>query len=209
MSATQSSKVRWKRRRRRRQPSGKASPGVSFFFYGGARGMGAATGRGARRPRPPLRGCGAPLRGPLLYPLPRLAGPVLGGAFSDQCAPSGSEASDSSESQTSEGSVTTSKAIATERAPRRVQPSIQVMSPSKRHAASIRSYRVAGQLCDRPAHRPRARMRVARVSTAPFPLSTRAIGIRFSACACVLCVSSRARVYICARLQLMLPAARA
>lgn len=140
-----------------------------------------------------------------LYPLPRLAGPVLGGAFSDQCAPSGSEASDSSESQTSEGSVTTSKAIATERAPRRVQ----VMSPSKRHAASIRSYRVAGQLCDRPAHRPRARMRVARVSTAPFPLSTRAIGIRFSACACVLCVSSRARVYICARLQLMLPAARA
>ena len=68
-----------------------------------------------------------------LYPLPRLAGPVLGGAFSDQCAPSGSEASDSSESQTSEGSVTTSKAIATERAPRRVQ----VMSPSKRHAGSI------------------------------------------------------------------------
>ena len=105
-----------------------------------------------------------------LYPLPRLAGPVLGGAFSDQCAPSGSEASDSSESQTSEGSVTTSKAIATERAPRRVQV---YMSPSKRHAASIRSYRVAGQLCDRPAHRPRARMRVARVSTAPFLPSTR------------------------------------
>ena len=131
-----------------------------------------------------------------LYPLPRLAGPVLGGAFSDQCAPSGSEASDSSESQTSEGSVTTSKAIATERAPRRVQ----VMSPSKRHAASIRSYRVAGQLCDRPAHRPRARMRVARVSTAPFPLSTRAIGIRFSACGCAcgaVRLVPRACVHLC------------
>ena len=155
MSATQSSKVRWKRRRRRRQPSGKASPGVSFFCLRRSEGQGGGDGKGGEATPSSITGT--------LYPLPRLAGPVLGGAFSDQCAPSGSEASDSSESQTSEGSVTTSKAIATERAPRRVQ----VMSPSKRHTRRASDHIVWPASCVTGPRTDRARACASRVSPQP------------------------------------------
>ena len=74
----------------------KGKPGVyrSFCLRRSERGRGAATGGGRGDP---VLHYGDPLP---LTPSRRSLGQFLEEPFSDQCAPSGSEASDSSESQT-------------------------------------------------------------------------------------------------------------